>query len=90
MELTKEQYISIKSAWKILANNKAITPSDVVLHNILRNKPLDTGFIPKKSNIQGNDPLFAFNTAKWYAIKKAKNINHIGWLKDSGIEQINA
>lgn len=58
--ITKEEFTTVKATWKAETCHSA---RDHIIYNILRSKPADYGFEVKKSNIQGNDPWFAYNQA---------------------------
>ena len=57
--ISKEQYQAVKAAWKI---GRRIA-WDHVIYNVLRDKPISTGFCENKSNPQGNDTWFALKQA---------------------------
>lgn len=62
--LQAEQYEAVVKAWKVLADNRSIESADIVIYNILRGAPASRGFIERKTNVQGNDPWFAFEQSK--------------------------
>lgn len=70
--ISKEQFTELKASWKKLAETKTITASDILIYNILRSKKPSLGFTATTNNchIQGNDPWFAFQSAKWDATSK--------------------
>jgi hypothetical protein len=59
--ISKEQYQQLCAKWKESNNHSA---ADMLIYNILRSKDPKNGFCERKSNIQGNDPWYAFNQAK--------------------------
>lgn len=65
--LSKDQFIVFQTAFKRLAQAKEITAEDMVLYNILRNKPIDHGFTPitnKTKLFNGMQPRLGFTQAK--------------------------
>lgn len=62
--LTKEQYISVITAWK---QEKEHTVHDHIVYNILRGKDASQGFAPLtdigRLNASQNNPWFSYNTA---------------------------
>lgn len=68
--ISKEQYLKAKKTWASKNNHEAF---EMIIYNLLRSKPLNNGFCEKKSNIQGNDPWYAYHQAlsgaRWYITK---------------------
>jgi len=60
--ISKEQFVALLAAWKASTHH---TAAEHIIYNILRSKDARLGFIERKSNIQGDDP--------WYAYKLALN-----------------
>lgn len=56
-------YCLIRKGTGIGRTNGWIKPEHYILNNLLRNKPLDNGFNPKKYNPVENDELFNFKAA---------------------------
>lgn len=63
--ISKEEYLTAKQKW---AKHKHHTAKWHILYNILRSKPADYGFKKKTRAIQGNDPWFAYNTARGFIL----------------------
>jgi hypothetical protein len=82
--ITKEQYQAIIATWKAHKEHNA---TQHILYNLLRSKDLKLGFCERKANIQGNDPWFAFSTAKTEALSILANRNP--WEKNKGDEKWN-
>ena len=73
--ITAEQYQELKKAWKILSDAKDIQSYDILVYNILRGLSADRGFTFKVTNIQGNNPWWAFQLAKGFALWNLPKIN---------------
>ena len=58
--ISREQFITLKEEWKKIIHP---TAADMIIYNILRNKPADNGFVPKTKNIQGNNAWGGFDQA---------------------------
>lgn len=58
--ITKQQYETVRTTWK---STKTHTAAEHIIYNILRGKPATLGFVPRRNNIQGNDPWFACRNA---------------------------
>jgi hypothetical protein len=58
--ISREQYLTLKAKW---AENNNHPAWQHIIYNILRNKPIDSGFTEKKKAIQCNDPWWGFNSA---------------------------
>lgn len=67
--ISREDFIQLKEEWKKKKNHDA---SDMLIYNILRNKPADNGFCPKTKNIQSNDEWHGFNDALYYAAQRCR------------------
>ena len=59
--LSKEDYQTLKAHWS--KNYRGYRSCEMVIYNLLRDKPAKNGFVEKKKNIQGNDPWFGFREA---------------------------
>ena len=51
-ELSQEQFIAFRDAFRTLARNKSVTSADMLLYNIVRGKPADYGFTPITNKIK--------------------------------------
>lgn len=56
--ISHDDFITLSNIWK---RNKEHTAQELIIYNILRGKPADSGFAIKTKNIQGNDPWYGFN-----------------------------
>lgn len=66
-DLSREQFASIRAAFRKLANTKQLTPTDIVFHNLIRGLPSNRGFttITNKTKIEnGAEPDAAFAEAR--------------------------
>lgn len=69
--LSKEDYQTLKAHWS--KNYRGYKSCEMVIYNLLRDKPAKNGFVEKKKNIQGNDPWFGLRKALGNAIYYASN-----------------
>ena len=69
--LSKEDYQTLKAHWS--KNYRGYRSCEMVIYNLLRDKPAKNGFVEKKKNIQGNDPWFGLRKALSNAIFSASN-----------------
>lgn len=73
--ITREQYLSLKAAWKKLADSGSITPQDIFTYNILRNMNPTKGFSPATGgHIRGNDAWYSYNNAKAIAYQSTPRL----------------
>lgn len=63
--LNKDEYLTLKAAWSSKRHHSA---SDHIIYNVLRGKPIDSGFCIKTHSFQRNDPWNGFN----YALASAR------------------
>jgi len=75
--ISKEQFLTLKAKWKESSYHSA---ADHIIYNILRSKPADNGFIPKKLHIQGDNEWYAFNEALWNANHQLKPCYKRDWV----------
>lgn len=65
----KDEAYPLIITFKNKARKREITASDMILYNILRGKPLKSGFTPISRQIvldnNGNEPWVKFNQALW-------------------------
>ena len=69
--LSKEDYQTLKAHWS--KNYRGYRSCEMVIYNLLRDKPAKNGFVEKKKNIQGNDPWFGLRKALGNAIFSASD-----------------
>lgn len=69
--LSKEDYQTLKAHWS--KNYRGYRSCEMVIYNLLRDKPAKNGFVEKKKNIQGNDPWFGLRKALSNAIFSASD-----------------
>lgn len=67
-ELTKEQFIAFRDAFKSLAHSKQLTSRDIILYNVIRGLPVDRGFTPITNQNKlrnGSIPNATLEQSKW-------------------------
>lgn len=71
--LSREQFAQFHAAFKALAHNRALTPSDMLVYNIIRGLPSDRGFtaITNTRKIQAGSDA-------WLGLKQARQ--HLKYL----------
>lgn len=78
--ITREQFLIVKETW---AKQKSHSASEHIIYNALRSKPLDLGFVERKSNIQGCDSWYGFKEPKKDAIRAISQVNPWEKYKDT-------
>ncbi len=64
--ISKEQFVALLAAWKASTHH---TAAEHIIYNILRSKDARLGFIERKSNIQGDNPWYAYKLAREDAMR---------------------
>lgn len=82
-EITKEQFIRFRDAFRARAHNKILTSTDMMLYNIVRGLPASRGFTP----ITNRNKLANGATAD-EGLQKARIA--LKWYLTRGITDINA
>ncbi len=97
--LDREQFTQYHAAFKKLAAARQLTPADMMLHNIIRDLPLDRGFSATTNQRKlscGQHPMLGLKQASVqlrYLAKYRKqelNARFAGALSDQVFEQIAA
>jgi len=73
--INKDQRAIISRAWKQYSQSKVATSGEFILYNFLRGLPLHRGYTEKKTNIQGNNPWFAYHLACQEALRIICDVN---------------
>lgn len=81
-EITKEQYITFRTAFKALARAKQITSSDIMLYNVIRGLPVSRGFTPITNQVKlangaiASEALYhAKYQVKWQLVRRLDELN---------------
>lgn len=84
---SKEQFEFFQTQFRAKSHAKATTAADHIIYNLMRGKPLHTGFTPitnaGKLNAHNNQPDFAYHTA----VQEAKwKLQTSGWVNPKNVE----
>jgi len=65
--LSRESFRALRNRFHALAAQRSLTPSEIVLHNLIRQLPADRGFtaVTNKTKLtNGTNPRYSYLTAK--------------------------
>lgn len=81
-EITKEQFIAFREAFRARAHNKILTSTDMMLYNIVRGLPASRGFTPITNHTKLANGMIADNalvdarvSIKWKLCRGTDDLN---------------